>query len=40
MPLQDAVDGLQQWAVDQGLVDTYDQDVIQRIMSDAFGGAR
>jgi hypothetical protein len=34
----DAVDVLQQWAVDNGLVDELGQDDVQRLMSEAFHG--
>jgi hypothetical protein len=37
MTLIDAVDGLQQTAVDHGLVDAHGQDWVQWIMSRAFG---
>ena len=44
MPRQEAVDGLQDLAVDTGLVDTLGQDAVQAMMADAFrfqdGGTR
>jgi hypothetical protein len=36
MPLQDAVDGLQESAAAQGLLKQYGQDEIQRILSESF----
>ena len=36
MTLQDAVDGLQEVAVSQGLVATHGQDAIQQIMGELF----
>jgi hypothetical protein len=36
MPLQDAVDGLQESAVAQGLLQRYGQDEIQQIMAESF----
>jgi hypothetical protein len=36
MTLQDAVDGLQETAVAQGLLKQYGQDAIQRILSESF----
>jgi hypothetical protein len=35
-----AVDPLQRWAVDNGLVDRIGQDAVQAIMSDAFAEVR
>jgi hypothetical protein len=37
MPLQDAVDGLQESAAAQGLVAQYGQDRVQEIMAESFG---
>jgi hypothetical protein len=39
MSLHEAVDGLQEAAIDTGLVDQLGQDAVQEIMSDAFGRA-
>ena len=36
LTLHDAVDILQFWAVDNGLVDQFGQDEIQKIMAEAF----
>jgi len=36
MTLHDAVDGMQEAAVSQGLVATHGQDEVQRILSEAF----
>ena len=39
MSLHEAVDGLQEAAVDTGLVDQLGQDAVQEVMSEAFGRA-
>jgi hypothetical protein len=37
LDLHDAVDFLQQWAEEQGLVAVYGQNLVQQLMSDEFG---
>jgi hypothetical protein len=37
MDLRDAVDGLQDAAIDYGLIEAMGQEVVQEIMAEAFG---